>query len=145
MECRGQSRAEKGAQKSKDPSKVSLHSMRQPDRWERDSARDAGPPGVWDSLGCRLGAAPPSPSPRIHAQAVQSVGTLLVTPSHMCMYTHVCASACVCLDACVQACVWAAIWQAILQEPCSTVAAHQNSIKQFRSRSKGCVIITSYW
>ena len=140
MECRGQSRAEKGAQKSKDPSKVSLHSMRQPDQWERDSARDAGPSGVRDSLGWRLGAAPPSPSPRIHAQAVRSVSTLLVTPSCTCMHTHACASACACLDACV-----AAIWQAILQEPCSTVAAHQNSIKQFRSRSKGCVIITSYW
>ena len=47
---------------------------------------------------------------------------------------------------CVRVCVYVmvAIWQAMLQKPCSTAAAHQNSIEQFRSGSKDCVIITSY-
>lgn len=35
--------------------------------------------------------------------------------------------------------------EAMPRKPCSTVAAaHQNSTEQFRSRSKDCVIITSY-
>ena len=50
------------------------------------------------------------------------------------------------MHACVCTCVYVmvAIWQAMLQKPCSTAAAHQNSIEQFRSGSKDCVIITSY-
>lgn len=39
----------------------------------------------------------------------------------------------------------AAIRQAALQKPGPMAAAHQNSIEQFRSRSKDCVIITTYW
>lgn len=60
-----------------------------------------------------------------------SVCTLPISPSYTC--------------ACARARILVAIWQAILQKPCSSVAAHQNSIEQFRSGNKDCVIITSYW
>lgn len=134
---RGWSRVEKGTRKSKGPSEAKLHSVRQPDGLKRGSRQ-----GCWairrpGLLGLESGCSPACPQVR-----TDSAVTLPITPI-LHAHTRVCMP--VCLHACVQAHRLAPIWWAILQKPCSTVAAHQNSIKQFRSRSKGCVIITSYW
>lgn len=59
-----------------------------------------------------------------------------------------CAHVCVCLCVCVGVCICAHAQGNLADlpaEPCSPAIAHQNRIEQFRSGSKDCVIITSYW
>lgn len=100
-------------------------------------ARDAGPLGIQGALLWRAGAAlrllPGSCIKAVHRHVCTGAHILPISPQP-------------CTRVCVRVCVYVmvAIWQAMLQKPCSTEAAHQNSIEQFRSGSKDCVIITSY-
>lgn len=96
-------------------------------------AGDAGPSGIQGALLWRVGAALPAAPRLMHIGCAQAVRTSFPSaPSH----------ARVCVRVCVY--VMVAVWQAMLQKPCRTATAHRNSIEQFRSGSKDCVIITSY-
>jgi hypothetical protein len=64
---------------------------------------------------------------------------------HVCMQPRLCTCMCVCVCVWVCVCVFIGDLAGLSAEACSTVAPHQNSIKQFRSGSKAYVIITSYW
>ena len=125
-------KVEKGTENQAVLWKLTLHSVTRLGRVT--PARDAGPSGIQGPLLWQEGAALPATPRLMHKGCAQAVHTYFRQPPAM--------HACVCVRACVH--VMAAIWQARLQKPCSTATAHQNSIKQFRSGSKACVIITSY-
>lgn len=124
-------KVEKGTENQAVLWKLTLHSVTMLGRVT--PARDAGPSGIQGPLLWRVGAALPATPKLMHEGCAQVVHTYFPSaPSH----AHVCVRVCVY--------VMVAIWQATLQKLCSTATAHQNSIEQFRSGSKACVIITSY-